>query len=712
RDLPKSTLGVDVEHDFLPKYIVPMRSRKHVQELKTLAKKSSSVLFATDEDREGEAISWHLAEILGIPPDKAERIVFHEITSRAIQEALKKPRPLDLHLVDAQQARRVLDRLVGYTLSPFLWKKVARGLSAGRVQSVAVRLIVERERERQAFKAQDYWTIEGLFHPENATTTFPARLYAIASKTLEKLEIASQEAATEILSKLRESAFHVSAITKKTIARKPAPPYTTSTLQQDANHLLGFSSKQTMLLAQQLYEGVDLGPQARVGLITYMRTDSVNLAKEFVTEARTQISRTFGKPFMPEAPREWVTKSKLAQEAHEAIRPTSAMRKPDSMSSYLSPQQLKLYTLIWNRALASQMENAKLARTAVDIVDGSNGFTFRANGSTILFPGFLTLYPSSIKETLLPELNEGDKISAEQITAEKHTTEPPARFTEAMLVKTLEEKGIGRPSTYAPTMSTIQERGYVTLEEKCFAPTEIGMLVNDVLVEHFPDIVDYDFTANLEDSLDAIAGEGREWIPIIRDFYTPFKQRITEKEQEVSKKALTEEATSEVCEKCGKPMVIKMGRFGRFLACTGFPECKNTKQLSKNGEIEPPETTTETCDKCGKPMVVKIGRFGKFLGCSGYPDCKGIKKIETTTGVRCPQCNKGDIVEKRSRRGKMFYSCNRYPTCKFALWSRPTGSTCQTCGSLMVQKNQQSEARCSNPECVASRATEKSPTSS
>ena len=699
RDLPKTKLGVDVENDFVPKYVVPAKAREQIKKLKKLAKASgNNILFATDEDREGEAISWHLAEVLGIKPEKAERIVFHEVTKKAITNSLEHSRPLKMSLVDAQQARRILDRLVGYELSPFLWKKVARGLSAGRVQSVAVRLIVEREREREAFKPQDFWTIEGVFSKKDDETHFPAKLHAVDGKKLEKLSIESEKQAKEYLEKLQSADYAVSALKQRNVSRKPAAPYTTSTLQQDANNKLGFSSKQTMMLAQQLYEGIDLGPDGSHGLITYMRTDSVNLSKDFTNEAQGVIKEQFGADYAHKETRAFKAKSKLAQEAHEAIRPTSALRTPENVQPYLDARQLKLYTLIWNRAIASQMADAALRQTSIDISTPKKDFTFRASGSVVKFPGFLKLYPDSIKESLLPEIAENDPLTAHEIKPEQHTTEPPARYTEATLVKELEELGIGRPSTYAPTMSTIQARNYVEKEERRFAPTEMGTLVNDVLVEHFPDIVDYDFTAKMEDDLDEIANEHKPWAPIIKAFYQPFKKNLMKKEEEVSKKDLTEESTDESCEKCGKPMVIKMGRFGKFLACSGFPDCKNTKEVNGDGAIEEPETTDEKCGDCGKPMQIKHGRYGKFLGCTGYPDCKGIKRIENSTGVKCTNCDKGEMVERRSKRGKTFYGCNQYPECKTALWSKPTGEKCSACGSLMVFGKNDTHA-CSNSEC-------------
>lgn len=698
RDLPKSTMGIDIEHDFEPKYIVPTKAKERVKTLKAKAKKADTIYFATDEDREGEAIAWHLKDLLGIQSEtRAKRIVFHEITKTAIMEALDHPRDIDQHLVDAQQARRALDRLVGYELSPWLWKKIRRGLSAGRVQSVAVRIIVEREREIQKFVPQEYWTVEADFQKATGETLH-ARLSKQDGKTLDKLAIENEAAAKTILANLNNASYTVTNVQKKEMRKNPPAPYTTSTLQQDANRKLGFSSKQTMLIAQQLYEGVDLGAGSE-GLITYMRTDSVNLSTKFTGDAHSAITEHFGADYALAAPRRYKTSSKLAQEAHEAIRPTEAARTPESVKTYLDPRQYKLYELIWRRALATQMAEARLDLTTIEVANADGTiYTFRATGSVITFKGYLALYSDVYKENMLPSCSAGESLACLAITPNQHFTEPPPRYTEASLVKALEEEGIGRPSTYAPTMSTIQDRGYVEKREKQFVPTEIGFLVNDVLVEHFPNIVDLKFTARMEDDLDAIANGAKEWVPILREFYLPFKANLKEKEISVTKKELTEEATKEVCEKCGKPMVIKMGRFGRFLACTGYPECKNTKQIGSDGKPQAPETTDEVCDKCGKPMVIKHGRFGKFLGCSGYPDCKNIKKIQKKTGVKCPSCGKGEIVEKRSRRGKSFYSCDHYPDCTFALWSKPTGETCPTCGSLVVfgAKN---TIRCSAKGC-------------
>lgn len=696
RDLPKSKLGVDTKNNFEPTYIIPLKARKRVSELKKLLAKTDAIYLATDEDREGEAIAWHLQQLLD-PKSKTptKRITFHEITKEAINQALKNPREINLPLVDSQQARRILDRLVGYELSPFLWRKVYGGLSAGRVQSVVVRLIVEREREIQAFKPQEYWSIDGEFSKQNNDQKFSAALYSINEKKLEKLSIKTQSEADTIVNDLKNADYIIKKLEQKQRQRKPLPPFTTSTLQQEANNVLGFSTKQTMVLAQQLYEGIDIG-EGSTGLITYMRTDSVNLAEKFLTEANQFINKKFGEKYAEQ--KRYTTKSKGAQEAHEAIRPSLPHLTPEEVKNKLEPNQYKLYNLIWRRAIASQMTAALLNATSVDII--AKQYIFRANGSQIIFDGWLKLFPEKSKEQTLPNLQEKDQLTCHNLKANQHFTEPPARYTEAAMVKTLEEKGIGRPSTYAPTIATVIDRGYVRKEKRQLLPEEVGFLVNDLLVKHFPEIVDFEFTAKIEERLDQIA-EGKEsWQPIIKNFYEPFKTHLTMKDQEISKKEITEEKTNEKCPKCEKAMVIKMGRFGKFLACSNYPECKTTRRLDENGAPVPEEVVNEKCAKCGAVMVKKYGRYGEFLGCSKYPECKNIVNIERTTGVKCPVCQKGEIVEKRSRRGKTFYACNQYPTCKNAYWSKPTGEKCPSCGALMVYGAKNS-VRCSNKECTS-----------
>lgn len=673
RDLPKSEMGVDTEHNFIPRYVVPTRARKNATILRKDAEKADTIIFATDEDREGEAISWHLHEIFnkeiktGLDDKELKRIVFHEITEEAIREALEHPRDIDMHLVDAQQARRILDRLVGYELSPLLWKKVARGLSAGRVQSVSLRFIVEREREIQIFTPREYWSIEGLF-ANTKDEAFEARIAKLDGKLLDKFAVSNEAEAKKILDTLANCSYAVTAVKKKTTHRSPAAPYTTSTLQQDANHKLGFSAKQTMMLAQQLYEGIELGSHGSVGLITYMRTDSVNLSDRFVDEARAMLAKQFGSQAIPESMRRYKARSRLAQEAHEAIRPTSALRDPASMKPHLDSNQYKLYDLIWRRALASQMKDVEMETTSVDIL-GAEHYTFRASGTHIVFEGFMALFPEIERPTTIPELTEGETVTAKHITPKQHFTEPPARFSDATLVKILEEHGIGRPSTYAPTISTLLDRNYVErIEGRKLKPTELAFIVTDLLVEHFPVIVDYDFTAKMEEELDNIAEGKKEWAPVIREFYEPFEKVVKQKMTELVKE---ETPTDEVCEKCQKPMVIKFGRFGKFLACTGFPECRNTKQIKDNGEIAEPETTDEKCPTCGADMEVKHGRYGAFLSCSKYPDCKTNKPILKSIGIKCEKCGKGDLVERRTKRHRRFWGCNQYPDCDFVVWKFP-----------------------------------------
>ncbi|MCX6779123.1 MAG: type I DNA topoisomerase, partial [Candidatus Magasanikbacteria bacterium] len=577
------------------------------------------------------------------------------------------------------------------------WKKVAKGLSAGRVQSVAVRLIVEREREVQAFKPQEYWSVEAVF--EKNKEQFNAKLHKIDGKNLEKLEIKNKEEADKILQELEGSKYEVASITKKTLKKKALAPFTTSTLQQEANHRLGFSAKQTMMLAQQLYEGIDLKDQGHVGLITYMRTDSVILSGKFLEEARQMIKEKFGAKYVPEKPVFYTTKSKLAQEAHEAIRPTEATREPESLKEVLEPKLWRLYDLIWKRAVASQMEEALFNGTTVDINNDTQKYTFRSTGNIIIFPGFLALYIDAQKETLLPELEEKDKLPLIEIKNEQHFTEPPARYNDAGLVKILEEYGIGRPSTYAPTISTIIARLYVERDDKKrFKPTDIGFLVTDILVEHFPQITDYQFTAKMEDDFDTVAEGKINWREIISNFYGPFEKNLEAKTIELDKKELTEEATKEVCEKCGSPMVIKIGRFGKFLACSNYPTCKSTRPLPGSEEEKNSAPLDEKCPDCGAALMRRRGRFGMFISCSNYPKCKYIKKEVKSTGVKCPKCNEGDIIERRTRSKRIFFSCSRYPDCDFALWNRPTGEKCTTCGSLMVEGAKEA-ILCSNKEC-------------
>jgi len=617
RDLPKSKLGVDVDNNFQPEYTIIPKAKKQIKILKEKMKKSDAVILATDEDREGEAIAYHLAQALDLK--NPERIVFHEITKNAIENALKNPRKIDMSLVNAQQARRILDRLVGYKLSPLLWKKIARGLSAGRVQSVAVRLIVERQKEIDEFKPEEYWSIEALLQSRGTTQNktqnkaeneFIAKLIKKDGKVIPKLGIKTKEEIEKILKDLKGAEYKIVDIQKTEIKKNPLPPFTTSSLQQEANYRLGFSAKQTMFFAQRLYE---------TGLITYHRTDSLNLANDFLQKAQKLIQDKFGKEYGLKIPRVYKTKSKGAQEAHEAIRPTSVEKEPETIKDSLEAKQYKLYNLIWQRAVASQMQPAILDTTKIDIE--AKNYIFRSNGHIIKFDGFLKVYPIKTSETILPSLKLNEVLELIKLNSNQHFTKPPAPYTEATLVKTLEEYGIGRPSTYAPTISTIITRNYVEKQRKSLFPTEMGTLVNNLLVKHFPKIVDIKFTAEMENELDKIAQGKKEWIPIIENFYDPFEKNIQEKDKELDKKELTEEKTDKICEKCGKPMIIKLGRYGKFLACSGYPECKNTMPLEKKSE-----PAGKDCPECGAPMEIKTGRYGKFLGCSNYPKCKHLEK--------------------------------------------------------------------------------------
>lgn len=696
RDLPKSKLGVDTDKNFTPSYVITPNARKHVSELKKHAAKADLIYFATDEDREGEAIAWHLAKILKPKPSQIKRITFDEITKSAISQAVKKPRKIDTHLVDAQQARRILDRLVGYELSPLLWKKIRRGLSAGRVQSVAVRLIDEREQEVAAFKPDEYWTlIANLTHNNH---DFFATLHSRDNKKIPKLGIKTKKEMAEIINSLNKKSYSVTHVQTKKQRRNPPPPFTTSTLQQAAVNQLGFSSKKTMLLAQQLYEGINLGDKGPTGLITYMRTDSINLAAEATGKAKEAIAKNFGQRYTLTTPRVFKKKAKGAQEAHEAIRPTNPSRTPDNIVSFLSTDQLKLYRLIWQRMIASQMAEAELKNVTVDIKAGD--FTFRATGATVIFDGYVKALgaKAAFKENILPELKKGDRANLQKLLPNQHFTQPPPRYSEATLVKALEEHGIGRPSTYAPTIDTIQRREYVIKNEsKRFEPTEIGSLVTKLLVEHFPNIVDTKFTANMEANLDLIAAGDKEWQPIVKNFYQPFHKNIVKKDKELDKAELTQEKTGETCPDCSGEMIIKLGRFGKFKACDNYPDCKHTEPIGEEKELEI-ENSVEKCPDCDQALVFKRGRFGPFLGCSGYPECKHIKKIEKSTGIACPACSEGEIVEKSSRRGRTFYACNKYPDCKNAYWSKPTGDKCPNCKSLIVYAAK-GATRCSSKDC-------------
>ncbi|MEK7151380.1 MAG: type I DNA topoisomerase [Patescibacteria group bacterium] len=687
RDLPKSTMGIDIEHGFKPKYMIPAKAKPVIAELKEAVGKSDKIILATDEDREGEAISWHLLEALGIKDDKhVERIVFHEITKSAIEEALKHPRSIDYNLVDAQQARRMLDRLVGYELSPFLWKKIRYGLSAGRVQSVALRLVVEREREIQSFNKQEYWSIEADLSKNNPPVgghKFRARLTKISDKLVGKLDIQNQAEAEQVVGDLSGADYKVAEVTHKEVSRNPSPPFTTSTLQQEASRKFGMSAKQTMMIAQQLYE---------TGYITYMRTDSHNLAQFALDQAKSVIVEHFGKEYILSEPRRYATKSKGAQEAHEAIRPTDLSQRPELIKGAFDPRQFKLYDLIWKRTIASQMQQAIFDQTAVDIEaqnhrspNTNSKFTFRANGQVVKFDGFIRAYTEGRDENdedeiegVLPELESGEVLKLLELLKLQHFTEPPPRYSDATLIKALEAHGVGRPSTYAPTLATIQDRDYVEkFDRRYFKPTEIGFLVNDMLVENFPQIVDINFTSHIEEEFDDIAEGKIKWVPVIEEFYLPFKKNLDEKSASVDK--LVEESTTP-CPHCSKMMIIKFGRSGKFLACPE-PGSKVTQPLPEEAAMIKTleeKTKEEHCPLCGKAMNVKRGRFGYFLGCSDYPKCKGIAKILNKIGFKCPSCTStgsaqvGDLVERKSRgRGRVFYACSRFPECNFLTGKKP-----------------------------------------
>jgi DNA topoisomerase-1 len=662
RDLPKSDLGVDVENAFQPKYVVPKEKSKAVKEIRDAARKAGTVYLATDPDREGEAIAWHVLEAAGLDKVPHRRVVFHEITPEAVQEAFQSPRDIDMTLVDAQQARRILDRLVGYRLSPFLWKKVRGGLSAGRVQSVAVRLVVEREREIQSFVPREFWNIEVALRKPDVEPRFKAKLAGLVAKR-QKLEIANETEARRVTDGLKSSSVRVLEVQQKTQRRRPSAPFITSTLQQEASRRLGFSAKRTMVVAQQLYEGLSLGADGEVGLITYMRTDSTSVAQSARDEARGYIANRYGKQFLPRSPREHKRKVKGAQEAHEAIRPTSVLRDPERARSYLKNDQYRLYNLIWQRMLASQMADAVFDVTSVGIEaepqSGGESYLLRASNTQVAFPGFRQVYvegrddeeEESLGGNPLPDLAKGDPLDLLDVVPEQRFTEPPPRYTEATLVKALEEKGIGRPSTYAPTMSTVQDRGYVEREGRRLKPSALGFVVNDLLVEHFPDFVDVGFTADMEGDLDAVANGERPWQPVVEELYNPLKDAL-ERAADVPKVV---QQTTEKCPTCDEPMVIRWGRRGRFLACSAFPKCRTTRSLDE--EEQQPEATDEKCDECGAPMVIRTGRYGRFLACTGYPECKGRRPLAAKTGVACPRCG-GDLVERRTKKGRTFYGCS------------------------------------------------------
>ncbi|MEX1052209.1 MAG: type I DNA topoisomerase [Patescibacteria group bacterium] len=682
RDLPKNKLSIETDNHFAVTYQNIPRAKKILEELKKELAGSSELYLAPDPDREGEAIAWHLVAALK-PKVPVHRISFTEITKPAVQHAVAHPRQISKDLVDAQQARRILDRLVGYKLSPLLWKKVYRGLSAGRVQSVAVRLIVEREREIKAFKPRDFWTISAEFTAKSGS--FSA--YIAKDGSTAKQEFSSKEDVDKVVRTLKTIDFTVGSINTAASQLRPAAPLITSTLQQNAARFFGFSAKRTMRVAQDLYEGVDVTGQGTVGLITYMRTDSHNISEIARKEAAEMIAKSFGAKYLPERPNIFSKKVKGAQEAHEAIRPTHFSLKPADVKNQLSGDQFKIYSLIYNTAAASQMAPADVETTTSIIAGGK--YNFIARGRQLVFDGFLTQLPADDERfEPLPSLNENEKLKLKKIADESHSTEPPARYSEATLVRELEKRGIGRPSTYAPIMSTIVDRGYITKQTGRFFPEDVANIVTDLLVENFPTIIDYDFTAQMEDQLDEIADGRKELEPVLNDFYAPFAKLLAEKEKTIEKKTVVEE-TDKTCPKCGKPVVIKLGRFGKFYACSGFPECDYSAPIIADGdkkiEQEVAAETKEPCPDCGGTLGLKQSRFGPFIGCSNYPKCKYTKSIKIGSGVMCPNCGK-ELVRKNTRKGKVFWGCSGYPSCKTAFWDEPTGEKCPQCQGVMVKK--------------------------
>lgn len=725
RDLLPKNGAVDTDNNFAMKYAVIDRNAKHVQTIERLLKKADTLYLATDPDREGEAISWHLQQLLeeknALKGKTVGRVVFHEITKQAIQDAVANPRDLSMDLINAQQARRALDYLVGFNLSPLLWKKVRKGLSAGRVQSPALRLIVEREIEIEQFKPKEYWTLDA--HVENQPTDkrrkprqLKAKLTKYKGSRVSQFTINNEKKAhstRDDLMQLAQGLLTVAKISKKQRKQQPAAPFTTSTLQQEAARKLGFTAQRTMRVAQQLYEGIDVGGGTE-GLISYMRTDSVNLADEAVGELREVIIERYGKENLPKTAQQFKTKSKNAQEAHEAIRPTAASRLPADIKAALSPEQFRLYTLIWQRTVACQMIHATLDTVAIDFHCGDENNVFRANGSTLANAGFRLVYLEGVDDKedeeeakLLPPLSEGEQVLLHKVQADQHFTEPPPRYSEARLIKTLEEYGIGRPSTYASIVSTLQQREYVILDKKRFTPTDVGRVVNKFLTEHFETYVNYDFTAKLEDELDEVSRGEKAWIPLLSSFWDKFKSRIDEKEGSIKRSDVTHEALDEQCPKCDSQLSIRLGKRGRFVGCTNYPECNYTRNLDGSSESrdEPEVVEGCKCPKCDSELHVKQGRYGKFIGCSNYPKCKHIEPLEKPKNmeIECPECHKGSLLERKSRFGKIFYSCERYPNCKYAVWNPPLVESCPDCSwpilTIKTTKRWGRQKVCPQKEC-------------
>ncbi|MFO8156224.1 MAG: type I DNA topoisomerase [Pseudomonadota bacterium] len=721
RDLRPKEGAVEPDNGFAMHYEPVERNTKHIDAIAKAVKSADALYLATDPDREGEAISWHLYELLrerGILEGKTVgRVVFNEITKSAIQNAIEEPRELSEDMVNAQQARRALDYLVGFNLSPLLWKKVRRGLSAGRVQSPALRLIVEREEAIEAFVPQEYWTVEARASADEQPLT--GRLTHFDGEKVEQFTITDEARASTVRQRLEEAAdgkLTVHSVEKKQRKRNPSAPFTTSTLQQEAARKLGFTAARTMRVAQQLYEGIDLGGET-VGLITYMRTDSVNLANEAVGELRDVIGERFGADKVPAKPRSYRTQSKNAQEAHEAIRPTSAARAPEELSARLEKDQLRLYELVWKRTVACQMVHATIDTVAVDLMAGEPKHLFRANGSTIVDPGFMAVYQEGRDDgkedkdadRILPPLAEGDVVPLQEVVPEQHFTEPPPRYTEASLVKTLEEYGIGRPSTYASIIQTLQQREYVEMDRKRFFPTDVGRVVNRFLTNHFPQYVDYDFTARLEDELDDVARGERDWVPVMEAFWQPFHALVEEKAESVSRADVTQEDIGEACPECGKPLTKRLGRRGSFIGCTGYPECNYTRDVDESADDaakEPEKVEGRSCPECGGDLIIRKGRYGKFIGCNNYPDCRHVEPLEKPepTGVTCPECGKGELQKRKSRKGKDFYSCSEYPKCRYAVFNPPIAETCPQCSwpvlTIKTTKKRGREKVCPQKSCT------------
>lgn len=705
RDFPKNVLGFDVANNFEPSFVVIPEKKKVVDKLNDIAKKCAKVYLASDPDREGEAIAWHVRQVLDVDDDKIQRIEFNEITPKAVKHAVENPREIDLDRVKAQQTRQILDRLVGYKISPVLWEKLRNNhLSAGRVQSVALRMICEREDEIDAFVPEEYWTITAELEKEKIP--FEAELQKYADK---KIEIKNEKDATKIVDYLNKDTteFTVDKISKRETSRKPQPPFITSTLQREASSKLGYGVAKTMQIAQKLYEGIELGTDGAVGLITYMRTDSVRISDDAQAAAKDFIVKNYGEKYYPATPNNYVKAGKKnVQDAHEAIRPSYPDRVPESIKQYLTNEQYRLYKLIWNRFMSSQMQNATIANTSIDIKAGD--YTFKAGTSSVVFDGFLKLY-SEDDETVkksIPEMKKGEVLGKNKINPKQHFTQPPPRYSEASLVKALEEHGIGRPSTYAPIITKIQTKGYVEKVDKALAPTLLGRTVSKQLVKHFKDVMDYDFTAGMEAKLDDIAEKKAVWNDVLKDFYDPFVKIVSDAKQNMERINIESDV---VCPNCGRKMVVRTSRFGsQFLGCSGYPECKTMLPLnSKPEDVANPEVCEEKCEKCGSDMIFKVGPYGKYMECTN-PECKNRKRVIISTGVKCPKCGKGEIVQRKSKYGKIFYGCNQYPNCDFVLWNEPTGDVCPECGSLLVKKvlKKGTFLECSSKTCKYSKELE------